>query len=188
MKRFHVHLSVPDLAASVRFYSGLFGAAPTVAKPDYAKWMLDDPRVNFAISARGAGTTGLNHLGFQVDSDDELAGVRERFAAADASTTVAEAGAHCCYARSDKHWVQDPQGIAWEAFHTLEGIPVWGGGADAAQGAGCCSADATPAHAAARSGAAAAGCCAADATAASGTAAAGCCAPGATRAKAGACC
>jgi catechol 2,3-dioxygenase-like lactoylglutathione lyase family enzyme len=125
MKRFHVHLGVPDLAASIHFYSGLFGMAPTVQKADYAKWMLDDPRVNFAISQRG-GTPGLNHLGLQAESADELAGIRARFESADAATTLAEPGARCCYAKSDKHWVTDPQGIAWEAFHSLDSIPVFG--------------------------------------------------------------
>ena len=140
MKRFHVHLGVPDLDASIRFYSGLFGMAPTVQKSDYAKWMLDDPRVNFAISHRGRAA-GLNHLGLQAESADELAGIRTQFDAADASSTVAETGAHCCYVKSDKHWVTDPQGIAWEAFHTLETIPLFGADAtsETADG-GCCSA------------------------------------------------
>ena len=123
MKRFHVHLSVPDLAASIRFYSGMFGFAPTVEKDDYAKWMLDEPRVNFAISKRGA-RTGLNHLGLQADSADELAEIRGRFDAAERGAVVDETGAHCCYAVSDKHWVRDPQGIAWEAFHSLGTIPA----------------------------------------------------------------
>ncbi len=125
MKRFHVHLGVPDLAASIRFYSGLFGMAPTMQKPDYAKWMLDDPRVNFAISI-GGRRVGLNHLGLQAESADELAGIRAQFETADAKSTVAEPGARCCYVKSDKHWVTDPQGIAWEAFHTLETIPLFG--------------------------------------------------------------
>jgi catechol 2,3-dioxygenase-like lactoylglutathione lyase family enzyme len=139
MKRFHVHLSVPDLPASIRFYSGLFGIAPTVQKPDYAKWMLDNPRVNFAISDRGR-TAGLNHLGMQAESAAELAGIRTQFEAADATSTVDEPGAHCCYVKSDKHWVTDPQGIAWEAFHTLETIPLFGAD-EAAEtaGGGCCS-------------------------------------------------
>ena len=139
MKRFHVHLAVPDLPASIRFYSGLFGLAPTVTHPDYAKWMLDDPRVNFAISARG-GRPGLNHLGLQADSGEELAAVRARFAAADAAATTDEPGAHCCYAVSDKHWVQDPQGIPWEAFHTLAAIPVFGEPDATTQASACCAA------------------------------------------------
>ncbi len=126
MKRFHVHLGVADLEQSIRFYSGLFGAPPTVRKDDYAKWMIDDPRVNFAISARG-GNTGVNHLGLQADSADELAGVREQFAAADQASLQDEPGANCCYARSDKHWVTDPQGIAWEGYHTLGEVRYFDG-------------------------------------------------------------
>ncbi len=123
MRRFHVHLGVPDLAASIRFYSDLFGMRPTVEKPDYAKWMLDDPRVNFAISHR-ASRPGLNHLGLQAESAEELAGIRERFAAADAASIYDEPNVSCCYARGNKHWTRDPQGIAWEAFHTLDNVPV----------------------------------------------------------------
>jgi arsenate reductase len=107
MKRFHVHVSVQDLGASVRFYSKLFGAEPTVAKTDYAKWMLEDPRVNFAISQRDR-KPGINHLGFQVDSASELATLREQAERADMAA-VDEPGAACCYARSDKHWIEDPQ-------------------------------------------------------------------------------
>jgi catechol 2,3-dioxygenase-like lactoylglutathione lyase family enzyme len=139
MKRFHVHLSVPDLGTSIRFYSGLFGSAPAVEKPDYAKWMLDEPRVNFAISQRGA-KTGLNHLGLQADSAGELAEIRVRFEAAEQGNVVDEADAHCCYAVSDKHWVVDPQGIAWEAFHSLDTIPVYDGTSACGDGAsGCCA-------------------------------------------------
>ncbi len=139
MKRFHVHLGVPDLAASIRFYSGLFGAAPSVQKDDYAKWMLDDPRVNFAISHRGRDA-GLNHLGLQVESAAELSGVRAQFAAADALATTDEPDAHCCYVKSDKHWVTDPQGIAWEAFHTLESVPLFGAAdAEHVSASSCCS-------------------------------------------------
>jgi len=124
VKRFHVHLSVPDLAASIRFYSGMFGMPPTVEKTDYAKWMLDEPRVNFAISHRGA-REGLNHLGLQADSADELAEIRGKFEAAQRGGVTDELDAHCCYAVSDKHWVRDPQGIAWEAFHSLGTIPLY---------------------------------------------------------------
>ena len=99
MKRFHVHVAVPDLAAGIRFYSTLFGAAPAVQKPDYAKWMVEDPRINFAISSRGADP-GVNHLGFQLDSDEELKAMRAQLAAADAGL-VDEPGARCCYAKSD---------------------------------------------------------------------------------------
>jgi catechol 2,3-dioxygenase-like lactoylglutathione lyase family enzyme len=141
MKRFHVHVAVPNLAESVRFYSTLFGAPPTVTKDDYAKWMLEDPRVNFAISQRGA-KVGINHLGFQVDSDDELEALHTQLESAD-QAVVAETGANCCYAKSDKYWITDPAGIAWESFHTLGSIPMFGAEAESsieggAQG-GCCA-------------------------------------------------
>jgi catechol 2,3-dioxygenase-like lactoylglutathione lyase family enzyme len=124
MKRFHVHVSVKNLDESMRFYSAMFGAAPTVQKPDYAKWMLEDPRLNFAISQRTL-KHGINHLGFQTDSAEELAAVHAQLQQADTSI-VSEEGANCCYAKSDKHWVQDPSGIAWESFHSLDNIPVYG--------------------------------------------------------------
>ena len=124
MKRFHVHVSVSDLAQSIRFYSTIFGTAPAVEKDDYAKWMLDDPRINFAISQRG-DKPGVNHLGLQVDSESELAMLRQQVTAADIAADD-EPGANCCYALSDKYWVQDPQGIAWETFHTLGTIPTFG--------------------------------------------------------------
>jgi catechol 2,3-dioxygenase-like lactoylglutathione lyase family enzyme len=136
MKRFHVHLGVPDLAASIRFYSNLFGMPPSVEKPDYAKWMLDDPRVNFAISHRGS-RTGLNHLGLQADSADELAGIRTLFEAADANSLEHEENVSCCYARGNKHWVRDPQGVAWEAFHTLDSVPLFDGNADTPPASAC---------------------------------------------------
>jgi catechol 2,3-dioxygenase-like lactoylglutathione lyase family enzyme len=116
MKRFHVHLNVADLDASVGFYSALFAAPPAVRKHDYAKWMLDDPRVNFAISTRGAGA-GVDHLGLQVDSDEELRALGRQLDAA-GGTLVPEDAAVCCYARSDKLWTADPQGVRWETFHT----------------------------------------------------------------------
>jgi len=124
MKRLHVHVSVNDLAASIRFYQTLFGAQPAVTKPDYAKWMLEDPRVNFAISTHRQ-PVGVNHLGFQVDTDEELRGMRAQLEAADARM-VEENEQPCCYARSDKYWVTDPSGIAWETFHTLGNIHVYG--------------------------------------------------------------
>ena len=124
MKRFHVHVAVSDLAHSTRFYSAMFGMAPSVQKPDYAKWMLDDPRVNFAISARD-GAAGVNHLGFQAESDDELQEIHARLQTAD-TAIQAEQGANCCYAKSDKYWVQDPSGIAWESFRSLDTIPFYG--------------------------------------------------------------
>lgn len=124
MKRLHVHISVSDLPGSIRFYRTLFGAEPVVTKPDYAKWMLDDPRVNFAISMNRQ-PVGVNHLGFQVESDEELRGMRAQLEVADARM-VEENEQACCYAKSDKYWVTDPSGVAWETFHTLDSIPVYG--------------------------------------------------------------
>jgi catechol-2,3-dioxygenase len=124
MKRFHVHVAVTDLEQSIRFYSSLFGAEPALKKPDYAKWMLDDPRLNFAISKRSSHA-GLNHLGLQADSGAELEEIGTRLAQADICTS-AQKGASCCYAKSDKYWTVDPQGIAWESFHTLDDVPLYG--------------------------------------------------------------
>lgn len=123
MKRMHIHVAVDDLAKNVAFYSQLFGAPPVVEKPDYAKWMLDDPRVNFAISSRGL-KAGVDHLGIQVDAADELEALREQLDAAGHALLTQESTT-CCYAQSNKHWVTDPQGIAWEQFHTLGNIPVF---------------------------------------------------------------
>lgn len=137
MKRLHVHVAVEDLTASIRFYSTLFASEPTVQKTDYAKWMLDDPRVNFAISARGA-TPGLNHLGVQVENADELAEMSTRLGQLEADV-VEEMGTACCYAKSDKYWATDPTGIAWETYHTLDSIPVFGAAAEGeAHAGGCC--------------------------------------------------
>lgn len=141
MKRLHVHVAVADLGASVDFYSKLFAADPAVIKSDYAKWMLDDPRVNFAISARGV-EPGLDHLGIQTESNQELDVLRERLDAAGASL-VSEIGTTCCYAKSDKHWVTDPQGLAWETFHTLEAAPTFGASREPAQEVACCTNDAS---------------------------------------------
>jgi hypothetical protein len=124
MKRFHVHVSVGSLDESVRFYSTLFSSPPTVRHSDYAKWMLEDPKVNFAISTRGE-PIGVNHLGLQVESDEELRAMHGQLNAADAGL-VQENEQPCCYAKSDKYWVTDPTGIAWETFHTLGSIPVYG--------------------------------------------------------------
>ena len=165
MKRFHVHVGVADLERSIRFYSSLFGAPPTVRKEDYAKWMVDDPRVNFAISRRG-GHVGVNHLGVQADSATELADIRAHFSAADAASLADEPGANCCYARSDKHWVTDPQGIAWEGYHTLGEVKYFEG--DAPSVGGSCATSPAPAPAAS--------CCAAGASV-SAPAAKACCAP-----------
>jgi hypothetical protein len=139
MKRFHVHVSVSSLSESIGFYSKLFGSEPAVTKQDYAKWMLEDPRINFAISQRGHAV-GVNHLGLQVDSEPELNALREQVAHAGIAA-LDEQGASCCYAKSDKHWVKDPQGIAWETFHTLAAIPVFGEDAPPAapaQNDACC--------------------------------------------------
>jgi len=142
MKRFHVHLHVDDLSASVAFYSKLFAAAPTRREADYAKWMLEDPRLNFAISARGHAA-GVDHLGFQTDDAAELGELRQRASAADMAL-LDEGATTCCYARSEKHWVTDPQGIAWEHFHTLGNIPVFREAAPAAGAACCAPATASP--------------------------------------------
>src|SRR5687768_10064511 len=112
MKRFHVHVSVKDVAESIRFYSTLFSAKPTVVKSDYAKWMLDDPRVNFAISKRG-GEVGIRHLGMQVEDRDELHEVYERLTLAE-RPVLEEGRTTCCYAKSEKSWIEDPQGVQWE--------------------------------------------------------------------------
>lgn len=137
MKRFHVHLHVEDLAKSIGFYSKLFAAEPTRVESDYAKWMLEDPRVNFAISTRG-GQLGIDHLGFQTDDPEELAALKARAEAADMALLV-EGETTCCYARSEKHWVTDPQGIAWEHFHTLGNIPVFSEGQKADGAPACCT-------------------------------------------------
>jgi len=123
MKRFHVHLHVSDLSQSIAFYSRLFGSQPTRTEVDYAKWMLEDPPVNFAISTRGE-SAGIDHLGIQTDNEQELLELKQRARSADRAL-LDEGATTCCYARSEKHWVTDPQGIAWEHFHTLGNIPVF---------------------------------------------------------------
>jgi len=139
MKRLHVHVAVHDLKQSIRFYSSLFGTSPAVEKDDYAKWMLEDPRVNFAISKRGA-KAGLDHLGIQAENGEELEDIGSRLAQAEVSV-LPQKGASCCYAKSDKYWTIDPQGIAWESFHTLDSVPTYGADtrtAPAAHKASCC--------------------------------------------------
>lgn len=121
--RFHVHTHVEDLQASIAFYSRMFGAQPVRVEADYAKWHLENPRLNFAISARG-GKAGVDHLGFQADTAEELAELKARAQAAD-TALLDEGATTCCYARSEKHWVTDPQGIAWEHYLTLGDIPVF---------------------------------------------------------------
>lgn len=126
MKRMHVNMKVTDLAASVRFYEGLFGAPPSVLKPDYAKWMLDDPRVNFAISTHGRGA-GLDHLGIQAEDSAELAETYGRMKAAQ-GPILEQGQTTCCYAKSEKSWITDPDGVAWEAFLTHGESTVYGDG------------------------------------------------------------
>jgi catechol 2,3-dioxygenase-like lactoylglutathione lyase family enzyme len=149
MKRLHVHVSVSDLSQSLGFYSALFAAQPVVVKPDYAKWMLDDPRVNFAISTRG-GEPGLDHLGIQVESTGELHEVYARLR--EAGGTVIEQGqTTCCYATSEKSWIDDPSGISWETFHTTGESTDYGDGSGeraprvAHEKSACCAPAAEPA-------------------------------------------
>ncbi|MFC3068828.1 ArsI/CadI family heavy metal resistance metalloenzyme [Phenylobacterium soli] len=145
MKRLHLHVNVPDLAQSIRFYETLFGAGPTVRKDDYAKWMLDDPKVNFAISERGR-EAGLDHVGVQVDSKAELDALAGRLKAA-GEATLDQTAAACCYATSDKSWVEDPAGLKWETFFTFgeitdygkDGVPV---PETVSAGSACCGAPA----------------------------------------------
>lgn len=148
MKRLHVHVAVEDLTKSIGFYSTLFGARPVVLKDDYAKWMLDDPKVNFAISDRTA-VAGLDHLGIQVESSDELAELAGRLKAAGEVTRDQEA-ATCCYARSDKAWVNDPNGLRWETFYTFGEATSYGEDdppTAAAPAQSCCAPAAPPAKA-----------------------------------------
>jgi catechol 2,3-dioxygenase-like lactoylglutathione lyase family enzyme len=136
MNRFHVHVAVNDLDASVKFYSKLFGKAPAKRQVDYAKWMLDEPRVNFAISARGH-EVGVNHFGFQAESPDELAALRLRAEAATDGSVLDQGEAACCYAKSEKHWTVDPQGLAWEHFLTMSDAVTFGEDV-ATQSGACC--------------------------------------------------
>ena len=142
MKRFHVHIAVEDLARSISFYSAMFGAAPVVLKDDYAKWMLDDPRVNIAISTR-ARNPGVDHLGVQVESGEELAEFSGRLKAAGEATRDQEATT-CCYAKSDKSWVNDPTGVRWETFFTFGDATAYGedepGAATTSPAKACCAA------------------------------------------------
>ncbi len=127
MSRFHVHLHVQDIEHSIRFYSTLFGTAPSRVKPGYAKWMLEDPKVNFAIS--NGQPVGVSHLGFQVETDGELEDASARANAA-AGTVLVEKGARCCYATGNKTWAEDPQGVVWETFHTTGELEEAGSGAE----------------------------------------------------------
>lgn len=148
MKRLHVHVSVENLETSIGFYSTLFGAKPVVVKDDYAKWMLDDPRVNFAISDRArARAPGVDHLGIQVESSEELSELAGRLKAAGETTRDQEATT-CCYAKSDKAWVNDPSGVRWETFYTFGEAVTYGEdepdmAAEAAPKSSCCPTPAT---------------------------------------------
>jgi hypothetical protein len=151
MKRMHLHVSVPDLAQSISFYATLFGAPPSVVKDDYAKWMLEDPRVNFAISQRG-GAAGVDHVGIQTETAAELGELAGRLKAAGARTFDQQA-ATCCYAKSDKSWVNDPAGVRWETFFTFGETVAYGEDLPlaAAAATSCCgSAAKSPAEAASR--------------------------------------
>jgi catechol 2,3-dioxygenase-like lactoylglutathione lyase family enzyme len=153
MKRLHVHVAVSDLSQSIGFYSALFAAQPTVLKTDYAKWMLDDPRVNFAISTRGR-EPGLDHLGIQVESQEELHEVYGRLRQA-GGNMIEQGETTCCYAKSEKSWIDDPAGIAWETFHTTGESIVYGDGSGENQAriahekqSACCAPQAAPASSA----------------------------------------
>lgn len=152
MKRFHVHVHVEDLARNIDFYSRMFGAQPARVESDYAKWMLDEPAVNFAISTRGQGHLGLDHLGIQVDNEADLALLKSQAQSADLAL-IDEGSTTCCYARSDKHWVVDPQGLPWEHFRSLGTIPTFRESPDLVQEVGapatveasaCCTPSAEP--------------------------------------------
>ena len=154
MKRLHVHVAVDDLQRSIGFYSALFAARPSITKPDYAKWMLDDPRVNFAISTRG-GRVGLDHLGIQAEDKDELKEIYGRLHQADGDV-IEQGQTSCCYAKSEKSWIDDPAGISWETFLTTGESTDYGDGsgereARVAHSQACCAPQAAPATAA-RSG------------------------------------
>jgi hypothetical protein len=151
MKRLHVHVAVDDLQRSIGFYSALFAARPSVTKPDYAKWMLDDPRVNFAISTRG-GRVGLDHLGIQAEDKDELKEIYGRLHHADGDV-IEQGQTSCCYAKSEKSWIDDPAGISWETFLTTGESTDYGDGsgereARVAHSQACCAPKAAPAPAA----------------------------------------
>jgi catechol 2,3-dioxygenase-like lactoylglutathione lyase family enzyme len=140
MKRLHVHVGVKDLSGSVKFYNALFGAEPVKLKADYAKWMLNDPCVNFAISTRAA-KIGVDHMGIQVDDADELAALREQMSHANISTH-SDGETICCYARSEKSWVADPSGVAWEAYHTMADAQIFSSNNTVEASATCCTPEA----------------------------------------------
>lgn len=151
MKRFHVHVGVESLDQSIAFYSGLFGEGPSVLKADYAKWMLDDPRINFAISVRDGAAKGIEHLGIQVEDQAELSEVYGRLRAAD-RPVLEEGATTCCYAQSEKSWIADPDGVVWEAFLTSGDSTVYGDSPELAQlasahaaASACCAPSMAPA-------------------------------------------
>lgn len=135
MKRLHIHVSVDNLEESIRFYSCLFAHEPTLVKNDYAKWLLDDPRVHLAISTR-SHQSGVDHLGIQVEDAEELQEIGARLESAALPATM-QTAATCCYSKSDKYWTLDPQGIAWETFHTLDSVPIFGD-VNRKENAACC--------------------------------------------------
>ncbi len=141
MRRMHINVGVENIEQSIKFYNVLFGAEPTKTKDDYAKWMLDDPRINFAISTR-TGSNGVDHLGLQVDDDSELEELRERLRGAEMSM-FDEGETVCCYAHSEKSWIKDPSGVAWEAFRTMDDVQLYSE-AEATKSDGCCAADSGP--------------------------------------------
>lgn len=141
MKRMHIHIGVDDLAQSIAFYNALFGEEPNKTKTDYAKWMLDDPAINFAISTR-AGKRGVDHLGIQVSEEGELSELRERLQRADMSV-FDEGETVCCYARSDKSWLEDPAGIPWEAYQSMADVELFSAAGDEASAGGACCAPAS---------------------------------------------
>ena len=136
MKRFHVHVAVEDLDASIRFYSHLFATEPTVREDDYAKWMLEDPRVNFAIST-GGNPVGIEHLGIQVENRVELADVYSRLRRAD-SPVLEQGATTCCYAKSEKSWIRDPQGVKWETYLTTGESTTYGDDTVSSPPSSCC--------------------------------------------------
>lgn len=145
MKRFHVHVGVSELDASIAFYSSLFGAAPSVTKPDYAKWMLEDPRINFAISRKCGADKGIEHLGLQAEDEAELSEVYGWLKSAQ-GPVMEEGATTCCYAKSEKSWIADPDGVVWEAFLTTGDSTVYGDSpdfaaltSDHAAGNACCA-------------------------------------------------
>jgi catechol 2,3-dioxygenase-like lactoylglutathione lyase family enzyme len=139
MSRFHMHIVVDNLKISTRFYTALFGTEPTTVKDDYVKWTLDHPRLNFVITSRGH-IPGLDHVGIQTDNDEELEALQARLAAAGIAGQT-QKNVACCYERSNKHWVLDPQGVAWEAFHSLHSIPTFDDESSEPAVFGCCAPD-----------------------------------------------